>query len=216
MPTTQERVTDVEFHLAQLAHAQLKTEMALQELSREMDEFKEAGAKDREARARKMDEFKKTMAKHTEKSERDRRNMNKAWGDLANKMGTIIEDIVAPNVRRLAVERFGCEPLERFLVQALQRGPDGVMREFDVIAAGGGRVVLAESKSTITARAVADFVERQRTFFEHFPEWEGRELIPILATWRVEILSHAELNAHRIYGLEISDETMRLVNDGEF
>ena len=30
------------------------------------------------------------------------------WGELANKMGTVVEDIVAPSVRRLAREVFEC------------------------------------------------------------------------------------------------------------
>ena len=30
--------------------------------------------------------------------------MNKRWGQLANKMGTVVEDIVAPSVRQLKAE----------------------------------------------------------------------------------------------------------------
>ena len=33
---------------------------------------------------------------------RERREMNKRWDELANKMGTVVEDIVAPSIRRLA------------------------------------------------------------------------------------------------------------------
>lgn len=198
MATLEERVVDVEYHLAQLAHAQLKTEMALQELSNGMLDFK-----------KEMLDFKGEM-------EKDRKRMNKAWGDLANKMGTIVEDIVAPNIRRLAVERFGCDPLEFFAPRVFRRGPDGVMREFDVIAAGGQRVVLTESKSTITAEAVGNFAAKLGMFFDHFPEWNGREIIPILASWSVEETACQALTAARIYGLEMGEDTMSLVNDGAF
>ena len=34
--------------------------------------------------------------------------MNKRWGELANKMGTVVEDIVAPSIQRLAREVFDC------------------------------------------------------------------------------------------------------------
>jgi len=34
--------------------------------------------------------------------------MNKRWGELANKMGTVVEDIVAPSIPRLAREIFAC------------------------------------------------------------------------------------------------------------
>jgi len=164
MPELQERVTDVDYHLAHLAHAQLKTEMALQELSREMTDFKTE-----------MANFKTEMADDRKRAQEEarefRKQMNKAWGDLANKLGTIIEDIVAPNIRRLAIDRFACDPLEFYSVLLNRRGPDGVMREFDVIAMGAGKVVLAESKSTVTAQSIADFAGKIATFFDHFPEW---------------------------------------------
>jgi hypothetical protein len=34
------------------------------------------------------------------------------WGELANKMGTLVEDIVAPNIPRIAKRYFGAEELE--------------------------------------------------------------------------------------------------------
>ena len=40
--------------------------------------------------------------------------MNKRWGELANKMGTVVEDIVAPSIRRLAREMFDCGELRQF------------------------------------------------------------------------------------------------------
>jgi hypothetical protein len=219
MPQVQERLTDVEYHLAQLAHAQLKTEMALQELSRDMSDFKaemsdfKAEMSDFKAE---MSDFKTEMSDFKTEMAADRKRMNKAWGDLANKLGTIIEDIVAPNIRRLASERFACEPLEFFSVLLNRRGPDGVMREFDVLAMGAGRVVLTESKSTVTAEAVAQFAEKVAAFFDHFPEWRICTLIPVLASWRIPEPAHRALTAARIYGLEMGEETMRLVNDGEF
>ena len=34
--------------------------------------------------------------------------MNQRWGELANKMGTVVEDIVAPSIQRLALDVFDC------------------------------------------------------------------------------------------------------------
>ena len=34
--------------------------------------------------------------------------MNKRWGELVNKMGTIIEDIIAPNIPTIAQRYFKC------------------------------------------------------------------------------------------------------------
>ena len=39
---------------------------------------------------------------------RERREMNKRWGELANKMGTVVEDIVAPSIQRRPATVFDC------------------------------------------------------------------------------------------------------------
>ena len=55
--------------------------------------------------------------------------MNKRWGDLANRMGTLVEDIVAPSVRRLAREVFDCGGQRRFGTRESQNRSDDLSRE---------------------------------------------------------------------------------------
>ena len=43
-----------------------------------------------------------------------KKEMNKRWGELANKMGTLVEDIVAPNISGIAREYFGCSDIKDF------------------------------------------------------------------------------------------------------
>src|SRR5450759_2820442 len=52
-----------------------------------------------------------------------KREMDKKWGDLANKMGTIIEDILAPNLHRLASEHFGMANIVDFMIRRTRRHP---------------------------------------------------------------------------------------------
>ena len=49
--------------------------------------------------------------------------MNKRWGELANKMGTVVEVIVAPSVRRLAREVFDCGELRQFWTRRMTWSP---------------------------------------------------------------------------------------------
>ena len=62
--------------------------------------------------------FREALARGLEAREqqaaRERQEMNKRWGELANKMGTVVEDIVAPSIRRLAREMFDCGELRQF------------------------------------------------------------------------------------------------------
>ena len=43
-----------------------------------------------------MKDFKAFVLADIEDSRADRKAMNKRWGELANKMGTVVEDLVAP------------------------------------------------------------------------------------------------------------------------
>ena len=45
-----------------------------------------------------MQDFKDEMRTFKDEAESDRKRMNKQWGELANKVGTAVEDIVAPNI----------------------------------------------------------------------------------------------------------------------
>src|SRR5450759_4526153 len=52
-----------------------------------------------------------------------KRETDKKWGDLANKMGTIIEDILAPNLHRLAAEHFDMTNIVDFMIRRTRRHP---------------------------------------------------------------------------------------------
>ena len=47
--------------------------------------------------------------------------MNQRWGNLVNKMGTLVEDIVAPSIRRLAREVFDCGDRQYFATRTVRR-----------------------------------------------------------------------------------------------
>ena len=70
---------------------------------------------------REMREFKNEMREFKDESERNRKRMDKHWGKLANKLGTIVEDIVAPNVPRIAKEFFGIEDIDLFAVRVRKK-----------------------------------------------------------------------------------------------
>ena len=67
-----------------LASFMEQTNSAIGRLEGIIERMEQEGARDREAAAR-----------DREVAARERRAMNKRWGELANKMGTVVEDIVA-------------------------------------------------------------------------------------------------------------------------
>ena len=70
-----------------------RTDEAIGRLERIVERREQEGAREREAAARDRKEMKEQAA-------RERREMNERWGNLANKMGTLVEDIIAPSIRR--------------------------------------------------------------------------------------------------------------------
>ena len=96
----EERIDSLETILARFM---TRTDAAIDRLESIVERREHEGTRDREAAAR-----------DREAATRERQEMNKRWGELANKMGTVVEDIVAPSIRRLAREMFDCGELRQF------------------------------------------------------------------------------------------------------
>ena len=191
---------------------QFMIDMAL--LNKRADERNKA-AEERMCRfENEMRDFKNESRVEREESRAFRREMNKKWGDLANKMGTIIEDILAPNLRRLAREHFHFEPILDFMIRRSRRCPGRLEQwgEFDTIVVGSDAVILGEAKSNPSIEWVDVFAEKVASFFDFFPEYQGRRLILVFGSWAISDALVDRLTGHRIYAMRMGEETMELVN----
>ena len=186
------------------------------EMKDERRAFEDEAKDERKASKDERKAFKDEMKRFRDETQSIHKEMNKRWGELANKMGTVVEDIVAPNVRRIAQEYFGCPDLEFFAVRIDKRHPadPSRRREFDVVAAGGDLVFLNETKSTVRSSYVADYIDfiKNDEFFAYFPEYKGKRLIPLFASLSVPEDKVALLSKAHIYVMAMTDTTMDLVN----
>jgi hypothetical protein len=140
-----------------------------------------------------------------------KRELDKKWGDLANKLGTIIEDILAPNLRRLAVEHFHFSTIEDFMVRRSRRHA-GRITEFDVLVVGPTAVILGEAKSSPTVDSAQELAAKVGVFYDYFPEYQGRRLIAVLGSWSIGELVIKRLTTLGIYALCMGEDTMELAN----
>ena len=195
MLETSERIDRLEGMMAEVAHAQMRTEMSLLALSNEMREFKDE-----------MREFK-------QESERDRKRMNKAWGDLANKLGTTVEDVVAPNLPRIAREEFGMGERTDLLVRAhrINRRGKKREREYDIVCAGAKKVLVVEVKSSPAKEQIPDFLASLEDFADFYPEYADWERIGIFASWSLPAPARKAVQKAGLYGLAMGNETMEIV-----
>ncbi|NJO17416.1 MAG: hypothetical protein HC877_17235 [Thioploca sp.] len=155
------------------------------------------------------------LADMRQQAEQDRGELNKKWGDLANRLGTVAEDIVAPNLPRLAREQFGCpaEP-DDFMVRRWVRHKvdNSIRREFDVVVVYPKKVLINETKATPRINYIDDFIAVMADIYGYFPEYQGKEIIPIFAGLFIPDNLLRYLTQHRIYALGMGEQTMELLN----
>jgi hypothetical protein len=148
--------------------------------------------------------------------ERDRKEWNKRWGELANKLGSVVEDIIAPSIPRIAQEYFGCGEIEDFMVRrkVINKRDRSKRREFDVIAVCQDVVILNETKEYVKIAYIDQFVQflQSGEFYDYFPEYQGKTLIPVFSSLYLadDIVSY--LPKHGIYALAMSEEAVDLLN----
>ncbi|MEJ5338411.1 MAG: hypothetical protein ACK42C_08540 [Aquificaceae bacterium] len=132
--------------------------------------------------------------------EENRRENNKRWGEIANKLGTVVEDIVFPALRPVIRKYFNCEPEKTALRLEYTDRKRGIYEEFDAIAVCQDRVFLLEVKSTPREKHIEEFKEKARRFLQYFPEYADKRLTLIMGSLNlnedfVKLLSKAGIYA---------------------
>lgn len=166
-----------------------------------------------------------TFIQHTDADIADMRQWRfeaqKRWGEIAQKMGTFVEDVVIPNIPRIARESFGLGGAEEELYSAprmrLRHPEDSArMREFDYIYAAKRGWIVVESKNDPKLKDVDEFRQILADIREYFPQYARTPLYPIFAGLNVPDHVVKFCSRHRIYALGLGAETMQLLNLSEF
>ncbi|MGQ9806756.1 MAG: hypothetical protein ACUVRP_11885, partial [Chlorobiales bacterium] len=147
----------------------------------EMRAFKDEIQRDTQAFKNEMRAFKDEMQEFKNRIENNIKENNKQWGALANKLGTIVEDLIFPASRPVIESVFGIT-IQQIGMRIIRQSPK-MKEEFDVIALSEKQVFLIEVKSTPRFDYLNDFVERKISIFhELFPEYASLRLVPIFAS----------------------------------
>ena len=215
MPVIEERVdrledsidrfiTSVGIEFNKLYNSQMQTQMELRAFKDEMKDFKDE-----------MSDFKDEMLTYKDENRQQIREMNRQWGEISNKLGTMVEDLVYPSLPRIIHDVLGLEP-ERIWARLKQKLLDGRVREFDAVALIGELVCLNSTKATLRSADVDSFIQDIDAFREFFPEYAERPVIGVLATLAVDesVLSYAETTGFLV--LAVGDEIMEVKNHRGF
>lgn len=188
---------------------QFMTEMAL--LNKRAEERHKAAEERHKAAEERHQAAEERLARFEADMRASRKHLDKKWGDLANKLGTIIEDILAPNLRRLALDHFRFPAIDDFMIRRSRRYGQAET-EFDTLVVGAEAVILGEAKSTPSIEYAEAFAQKARRFFDYFPEYQGRRLIGVFGSWAIPDPVVERLTALGLYALRMGEETMELAN----
>jgi hypothetical protein len=137
--------------------------------------------------------------------------MGRKWGELARKMGTLVEDIVAPNLPGVARELFGCGEPEFFAVR-VRRYLGGRTREDDVLLVCPHLVLVNETKSSLGPEDVKDFVKDLAKFRDFYPEYAERRVVGMLASLYVDETPVRAATRRKLPVMGMAAGTMRVLN----
>lgn len=179
MPSTEERFDTLESILGQFI---VHTDIALRRLENEMKVFKDE-----------MKAFKDEVKE-------ENRNRNKEWSSLAKKMGTLVEDLIAPALRPVLSKYFNCDVIMEG--QRIFTRKNGEDYEIDAIAVCDDKVFIVEVRSTPRVNYVDEIAEKKKRFFEFFPEHKGKELLVIYGSIAFEenVIRYASKNKIYVMG----------------
>jgi hypothetical protein len=173
-------------YMKELSYQAMRTEMSLARLSEEMLAFKD-------------------------ENRRERQRMNKQWGDLANRLGTLVEDIVAPNLPRVAAELFSCPVADLFGVRVVRRF-GGETREYDALLVCPEVVLVNETNSRLTDAHVEGILERIAEIPRVFPEYADRRAVGVLASLYPDASVVRRATRRGVLVMGMGEETMQVLN----
>ena len=179
-----------------------------------VEEYKERSELSMEKFKEEMLAFRKGIEEYKERSELEmkkfKEELNRKWGELARKMGTIVEDIIAPGAPDAIYRKFGVEILD-LMVRRKVKDKNRNTEEFDLIMIGeDDKVYLVEVKSTPTVEAVLGVINKVTRLKEIL--YPDREIVPIFGSLYVsdDIVNFATKNS--IYVLGMKGEYLEVLN----
>jgi gas vesicle protein len=203
---TEEKIDHLDALLGQFIAA---TGTALICLEREMREFKNEMREFKDE----MSEFKNEMLEYKDWSKASITNMNAQWGNLARKMGTLVEDIFYPSSDIVIEKYFGSKTSS--LMQRRRVRKNGEEFEADILALCDDfkTAFHFEIKSNPDdSDNIKDFKKKITTAFDFLEEIEGYKLVPVYGGLSMKDSTVKQLTKLGIYGVIFKWDVLEIVN----
>ncbi|NPV01594.1 MAG: hypothetical protein HPY53_09465 [Brevinematales bacterium] len=208
MSTVEQRVDRLEDVMSKLAEEMIDLKQEMTDFKNEMADFKNEMADFKNE----MADFKNEMADFKNEGIKDRQEHNKRWGELANRLGTVIEDIILPGAPFALKKKFGIE-IQNISVRTKLRNPrTNMLEEFDLIAVGDdNKIYTVEVKSKVNNNAVDSALDKAARLKELFyPDRKIVALLGALSCDNESVINYASKNG--VFIIAMKGEYLEIVN----
>ncbi len=209
MNAVKERVDRLEEALMRLLYIQQKTEMELQAFKEEMRTFKD----EMKVFKDEMRTFKDEMSDFKDWAKKNIETMNRQWGELANKMGTLVEDIFAPSIDLVLAKYFQAHPDTITLRYLVRQGEKSL--EIDILALERKtkRAFIVEVKAKPDRKeTIEEFLEKLEQIPLFLPEFSDFQRIGIYAALNMHKETVSFLTRKDLYAMVLRGDILEIVN----
>jgi len=218
------RMAELENVLAHLADAQVNSQRYLDQLARTVERIdrdrRETDERVNREFAWLSDEL-RTLGERTDRSiSQLSRDINQKFGEVANKTGMLVEDMVAPSIARIFQEVTGYKE-EQILFSAIRVKlyhvtKADLRREFDAVVSGGDYLLINETKSQLDAEAVDKFIEVLQEAKDFFPQYKEKKVIGALASLYIDTSLVRHIEKQGLIAMAVGKNLMDVLNSPSF
>jgi len=144
----------------------------------------------------------------------------KELGQISHRLGTIVEDLVAPSLPRVFREIVNCPADVDVLinVRVRRRHPSqkGSMLEIDAMADCENYVLFNETKSQFSPEKVKAFLEKLALVREYFPEYQSHQIRGCIASLYLDKSLVEYASRQGLLALASGEYLMTVQNDAGF
>jgi len=202
----EESAARVDKSLAELSEQSKKTQLELQSLAKQTQAELDSLSQEVKATAKQVKETTKQM------------------GELSNRLGTLVEDIVSPDMLRILRQVANIPEEVEGIINVRQRefyngkelnGHPSVM-EFDAIARCGDYALINETKTTLRPEQVKEFLAKLALARDYFPQLVSKQIIGAVSSLWIDPSLVKYANNQGLLVLALGEGMLQLQNEAGF
>ena len=208
-----QRINSIEDALNRLIETTNRTTENVNNLSIEMKLSREKSALEMKEFKDEMKEFKDEMKEFKDYMKKNSKEMNMKWGQLANRLGTVVEDLIYPNLEKSIMQAFNQEVIETSIRVKKYMKSKGLRMELDAIALTHDTLYIVESKTTVTKDKVDNFEKKinSEDFNVLFPQYNKYKKVLIIASLSIDEEMKKYILQKNMYPMVFRDDLMEIV-----